>query len=80
MAKKPLETGAPEASAAKKTAARKTTAKKTASTTKKAAAAEKKAVADAASVEAPKTKIKNGQVRPENRGEDKNRENSQKGG
>ena len=58
MAKKPLETGAPEASAAKKTAARKTTAKKTASTTKKAAAAEKKAVADAASVEAPKTKIK----------------------
>ena len=58
MAKKPLETGAPEASAAKKTAARKTTAKKTASTTKKAAAAEKKAVVDAASVEAPKTKIK----------------------
>ena len=58
MAKKPLETGAPEASAAKKTAARKTTAKKTASTTKKAAAAEKKAAADAASVEAPKTKIK----------------------
>ena len=58
MAKKPLETGAPEASAAKKTAARKTTAKKTASTTKKAAAAEKKAVADAASVEAPKTKLK----------------------
>ena len=57
MAKKPLETGAPEASAAKKTAARKTTAKKTASTTKKAAAAEKKVV-DAASVEAPKTKIK----------------------
>ena len=51
MAKKPLETGAPEASAAKKTAARKTTAKKTASTTKKAAAAEKKAVADAAPVE-----------------------------
>lgn len=35
MAKKPLETGAPEASAAKKTAARKTTAKKTASTTKR---------------------------------------------
>ena len=58
MAKKPLETGAPEASAAKKTAARKTTAKKTASTTKKAAAAEKKAAADAASVEVPKTKIK----------------------
>ena len=58
MAKKPLETSAPEASAAKKTAARKTTAKKTASTTKKAAAAEKKAAADAASVEAPKTKIK----------------------
>ena len=58
MAKKPLETGAPEASAAKKTAARKTTTKKTASTTKKAAAAEKKAAADAASVEAPKTKIK----------------------
>ena len=58
MAKKPLETGAPEASAAKKTAARKTTAKKTASTTKKAAAAEKKAAADAVSVEAPKTKIK----------------------
>ena len=58
MAKKPLETGAPEASAAKKTAARKTTVKKTASTTKKAAAAEKKAAADAVSVEAPKTKIK----------------------
>ncbi len=58
MAKKPLETGAPEASAAKKTAARKTTTKKTASTTKKAAAAEKKAAADAASVEVPKTKIK----------------------
>ena len=58
MAKKPLETGAPEASAAKKTAARKTTTKKTASTTKKAAEAEKKAAADAASVEVPKTKIK----------------------
>lgn len=58
MAKKPLEPGAPEASAAEKTPARKTAARKTASTTKKAAATEKKPVADAVAVEAPKTKIK----------------------
>ncbi|WP_302016187.1 hypothetical protein [uncultured Akkermansia sp.] len=58
MAKKPLETGAPEASAAKKTAVRRTAAKKTASTTKKAAEGEKKPAADAAPVEAPTTKIK----------------------
>ena len=58
MAKKPLETGAPKASAVKKTAARKTAAKKTASTAKKAAADGKKTAVDSASVEAPKTKIK----------------------
>jgi len=58
MAKKPLEPGAPEASAAKKTPARKTAARKTASTTRKAAATEKEPVADAVAVEVPKTKIK----------------------
>lgn len=58
MAKKPLETGAPEASAAKKPAARKTAAKKTVSPATKASAGADKKPAAAASVEVPKTKIK----------------------
>ena len=58
MAKKPSETSAPEASAAQKPATRKTAARKAAAPAKKTAAKAEEKPADAASVEAPKTKIK----------------------